>query len=62
MLPHGRVHGWAEEQGFAQVPRADDTSLQEKPREGLDSLIPSHPSAAQKRLSSLAVILSAQLG
>lgn len=32
MFPHGRVHGWAEEQRFAQIPGADDTSLQEKPR------------------------------
>lgn len=46
MLPHGRVHGWAEEQRLAQVPRADHTSLREKPREALDFLTPSHPSAA----------------
>lgn len=53
MLPHGCVHGWAEEQGFAQIPRADHTGLREKPREALDSLIPSHP-IPLLHLSSLA--------
>lgn len=27
VLPHGRVHGRAEEEGFAEVPGPDDTGL-----------------------------------
>lgn len=30
VLPHGSVHGWAEEQGLVAVPRPDDTRLQRR--------------------------------
>lgn len=30
VLPHGSVHGWAEEQGLVTVPRPDDTRLQRR--------------------------------
>lgn len=56
MLPHGRVHSRAEQQGFVQVPGTDDTSLQKKPRDSaLRSVLFHHPFAhfpTQKHFSS----------